>query len=133
MKTTYESQGKIKGRLNWKLKRALTITALVGGFGVLGYGANYMANTLRSSLFRDRTDFVKEGTYEGYQARIGIDGIARGVAIMVDDYCGLSAKDYNKDGRFDEIHLNRLPKGHPLEKLASPTELEKVYSAIEKQ
>jgi len=78
-------------------------------------------------------DWVKEGKFETYTARIGIDGMGRKLALNDKNGAWLLAQDYQNDGRFDMIDLKDSPKGHQFEKLANLITLEKIYAEIKKQ
>jgi len=80
--------------------------------------------------------FEKLGKFEGYEVRIGL-GIGHrhiGIAEKIDPSAlekpMLQAVDYDNKGRFDEIRLWHVPKGHQLEQYASLGALEKVYKTI---
>jgi len=86
----------------------------------------------------DTSNFViKDGKVDNYEARIGIDGAGRHIVIYGDKRFSegrLSAVDSDNDGRFDNISLIDLPKGHPLEDYTSVTKLEEAYdNFIEEQ
>ena len=42
----------------------------------------------------------------------------------------ISASDFNKDGRFDEVYLVGVPRGHALERYAALDLLEKTYNEV---
>ena len=79
-------------------------------------------------------DFTKHTDYKGYDAIIYISAGKRKLILSErnDPRLGhyLSGEDRNNDERFDSVHLNDLPKGHPLEQYASLDSLEKVYNEI---
>lgn len=81
----------------------------------------------------------KMGKFEGYEVRIGVKGGKRyiGLSENLEQWkrhsskaSYLHANDFNNDERFDEILLDSLPKGHPLERYANPETLEKAYQAV---
>ena len=41
--------------------------------------------------------------------------------------CGMFARDWKNDGRFDVINIRELPLGHPLEKFADNESLKPLY------
>ncbi len=108
-----------------KLIRALKAVTLSFGMVGLGMGSKYVYDKLTAK----NPNFVREGTYEGYPTTIGLDGGGRGICIT-DSNAWISAKDYDNDGRFDEITFRSLPKGHPLEKLANLETLENAYESV---
>jgi len=61
------------------------------------------------------------------------DGQGRHLAVFTEDnQSALTAVDYGNDGRFDEINLKALPKGHKLESYANVNKLEQIYVEITK-
>jgi hypothetical protein len=83
---------------------------------------------------RDRSkDFGKFGKVDGYNAVAFVDGPSRRVTIYAgndieDGY--ITALDRENDGRFDEIQMYKIPKGHPLEKRASLEGMEQAYAEV---
>ena len=73
--------------------------------------------------------YMKKGTFEGYEVTIEFNGENR--KINVHDKDGyLYAKDWDDDGRFDDIKL-KAPKGSPVEKFTNLSELERAYSEVD--
>lgn len=70
---------------------------------------------------------------EGYNVSVEINKIGRKIMIEPRKQPGILigpgmyAIDFDNDGRFDEIYLRDLPKGHVLEQKANLAELEKMY------
>ncbi len=100
-------------------------TLVLGVIALCGY-------KLIDNLDKARTrDFVREADYQGYKVTTGVDGNGRGISIA-DGNAHLSAKDFQNDGRFDEIYLDSVPKGHALERFANLNDLEMVYGKVSK-
>jgi len=76
---------------------------------------------------------IRETKVDGYNVSIGINNIGRKILIKQPKQSGTSAVprmyalDIDNDGRFDEINLGHVPKGHALEQKANLTELERMY------
>lgn len=85
-------------------------------------------------IVRDTSrDFGKEGKVNDYDAVAFIDGEGRHLTIMggdLPDSGYITALDRDNDGRFDEIKLRYMRKGHPLETYASLERLEQAYNSI---
>jgi len=45
----------------------------------------------------------------------------------------INAEDVDGDGKFDKIHINNIPFGHPLEKLANLDELHAAWDTVRSQ
>jgi len=79
--------------------------------------------------------FVEEGKFRGYPTKAGIGTSGRRVTIYPDSLNSehkLSAVDTDNNGRFDEIYLRNLKKGHTLEQYVHPDSLEMAYNEIVK-
>lgn len=86
-----------------------------------------------SGCEKSNVDKYGKGKIDGYHATAFVDGNMRTLVIHAGDVYKegvLLATDVNNDGRFDEITLDTLPKGHPLEQYANLRRLEEVYSQI---
>ena len=79
-------------------------------------------------------------TKEGYKVSGTEDGMGRHLVIE-DSYLTSSAKgllghdfltvwDRDNDGRFDEINLSYLPKGHPIEAYATLNKLDSLWKRL---
>jgi hypothetical protein len=79
-------------------------------------------------------------SYEGHpvtlnEGQISTNGkvlYTNGRILMIKDIHGnsLIAGDYDKDGRYDNIGLQELPKGSPLEQFANPQSLKEITDKI---
>jgi hypothetical protein len=77
--------------------------------------------------------FVKTGTFRGYPAKIRVNGMGRIVTISrsaSEPNIYVTALDRGNDGRFDELRLNHVPKGDPLEGFANFQTLEDAYKEV---
>jgi hypothetical protein len=66
---------------------------------------------------------IEDVLINGYNVSIFEDSRTRYICIGT-----LNATDWNRDGRFDEIDLSRVSKGHPLEAYANPDSLEAMWN-----
>lgn len=75
-----------------------------------------------------------ETEINGYKIKISYSGEGTRMVIMgtkppilAPAIPSISALDQNNDGRFDEISLCEIPKGHALEQKVNLAELERIY------
>lgn len=79
------------------------------------------------------THFTKEGEFKGYPVRVGVKNEGRRITIYsnsFDSKSKLTALDTDNDGRFDEVYLRNLEKGHPLEQYEPLDSLNKIYDEV---
>lgn len=76
---------------------------------------------------QDTQNIAVDKNIGGYTVRADSVGRLRRISINEGNNY-LTAIDSDNDGRFDEINLVDLPKGHPLEQFANLNELERVYA-----
>jgi len=102
------------------LRNIITGIALLGGLAGCGEKREYMPQT--------------ETQINGYIVRASVGDIAPGMHIVIQEnkdtlYKPLVfARDNDVDGRFDEIGLQNVPKGHPLEAYANLDSLEVMWN-----
>ena len=119
--------------MNKWLKRSTWATLFIAG-GVFAYPAIPSAiSHVKDAMGYTPAQQVKTGTYEGFTTKIRDYGV-RSISIEDGD-ARITAKDYpeNGFGRFDEINLGHVPRGHPLERLANVNSLELAYRAVDKK
>ena len=79
------------------------------------------------------THFVKEGEFRGHPVKIGVKNEGRRITIYPSDFNSeskLTALDKDNDGRFDEVYLRNLEKGHILEQYAPLDSLNIIYDKV---
>lgn len=106
------------------MKRKLATLGL--GIFTTGLAVTTCARYLEQQR-KENGDLVVNKQVDGYNVRADSVGRLRRISISEGNNY-LTAMDGDNDGRFDEIILENVPKGHPLELLANLPELERVYS-----
>jgi hypothetical protein len=105
---------------------------LVGMAVVIGMGAGLLwvnseiNKTIQNSMYK--SEIINQGI------EVQVSKSPAGRRVLVHDTAygpginpGISALDYNKDGRFDEMHI-QVEKGSKLERYVSLSELENLYN-----
>jgi hypothetical protein len=108
------------------IKRILPL-ALAGMTLVSGCGDEFRA--------RHKDNFYKTKNYKGFVGDASIVATRRVINLYDKDSEGkivarLHAADFPRDGRLDEIDRSGVPKGHPLNDLATFDELDRAYNDI---
>jgi hypothetical protein len=116
---------------NWK--EALGFFGVIGTLGALAFGV-YSLPRLPPGIKDDH--ITSHGNFQQYKASVYETSGDLQVAVGITDDKNnfyVAGKDFNKDGRFDEIRLVGVPKGNELESLANQTSLNEVVQEVRKQ
>lgn len=93
------------------------LALLIGATTALAIGVNYVKK------------YQERGLPEGYKAvfvRFKTTGQVLGIKENEAKSFLIWAEDRDYDGKFEKIDTSDLPKGHPLERIATPEGLERI-------
>lgn len=113
------------------------VTGFFGTIGTLGavvFGL-YSLPRLPPGIKGDKV-VATHGNFQEYEASVYEDSGQLIVSVGFNDEQNsfyVNGRDVNKDGRFDEIRLVRVPSGNSLESLANQDSLSRVVQEIRNQ
>ena len=104
------------------MRKTLRNVVTIGALGLATAGCNgnhYMRN---------------QAPVDGYNVSVTLNRMGRNISIVDTSFKSafqyLFGRDNDKDGRFDEIILNRIPEGHSLEAYANLDSLEAMWKRV---